>query len=248
MTSSAHFIRTPATPTAVANRLRPLQPMTVRRGARPLASMFALALYARHAQATGLAPSLDLVHRHLPALHWSRAIHQHWQLGFAPQLRLQFAGDTWLASPPQSTDLSTPGTASPSPTIIVPTGTTLERLLLRNQRIDSLRTQERIIHAATPHAPAETPPLPAPAQTRAELRVERVYRDREVVARQVAPDAAVAVLDARAIDFTTVGRRDSAVPAATTRAPDVDIQRLADRVVNAIDRRLVAHRERLGRS
>jgi hypothetical protein len=40
---------------------------------------------------------------------------------------------------------------------------------------------------------------------------------------------------------------ESALPGAPGAAPALDLERLADSVVRHIDRRIVAHRERVGR-
>jgi hypothetical protein len=51
-------------------------------------------------------------------------------------------------------------------------------------------------------------------------------------------------LDAR--EPARAGRRDRAAPPALGSAPSIDVERITDSVLGALDRRLIAHRERYG--
>lgn len=181
--------------------------------------------------------------------HWMHTVQSRAQLVIAPNLHLHLAsngshiplaGSSGDAMPAGGLGIQTPGFFS----------STIERIHTRSQRIDSLqfhtRTLQTVIAAATARWQVSAGQIAAPMQ--APARVERIRRKPEARSSD-APRTAPPPPDRFDDPQIRMSTRsyDAAPVAASVRAPELNIDRLADRVVNAIDRRLLAHRERHGR-
>lgn len=174
---------------------------------------------------------------------------QHWHLAYAPRVMLQLASST-RAIP------TVPQTTEPDPMrehIVLQDGpgfvsTLVERVLERSQRVDMLSTIEHAAPATLRHeasASAVTESRIAPAPDR-EGRVQRVFRTNAGSGSKVMAERSVPPLQSAA---PTARQALQATERAPSRdAPPINIEHLADRVVHAIDRRLVAQRERFGRA
>lgn len=177
------------------------------------------------------------------------ASQQHWHLAYAPRVTLQLA----------ASDRSLPTVASPqgqAPTrerVVQQEGprfvsTLIERVLNHSERIDALKIIERAEPAIVRHEAGESAALERQTTTMpvAEGRVRRVLRtDKAASIAKTVPagsppspqTAASARQEAPAYEHAT----------SPQKAPQINIEHLADRVVHAIDRRLLAQRERYGR-
>jgi len=121
-----------------------------------------------------------------------------------------------------------------------------ERLTLRARRLEaplpsrSLVAAARVVHANAAAAPPVVnmaPPL-------------TLVRRNEPVAPSSDSAAVAAHLDRSAVDSARnshTTRTGQARRVETASVPDGDIERLAERVIGSIDRRIAAQRERLGR-
>lgn len=173
---------------------------------------------------------------------------QHWHLAYAPRVMLQLASST-RAIP------TVPKTTAPDPIrehIVLQdaprfVSTLVERVLERSQRVDTLKTIEHAAPATLryePSASATTESRVAPVPDR-EGRVQRVFRTNagsvsKVMERSAFSPQSTAPTARQALQATE--------HAPSRDAPPINIEHLADRVVHAIDRRLVAQRERYGRA
>jgi hypothetical protein len=122
--------------------------------------------------------------------------------------------------------------------------TLLQSFAVRGERVDSIRFLQQTIQAAATtriERTATTVHIATPAAQ--DARAERVHR-----AAAAAPGRSAATSPRRHDAAPAAAPARSAEPAAQlARTADLNIDRLADRVVHAIDRRLVAQRERHGR-
>lgn len=182
----------------------------------------------------------------------AHALQQHWHLAYSPRVTLRLAADDHAIA-----TADPPITSMPMRERAMPQGgprfisTLVERVLNRSERTDTLRTIEHAIPMTLRHEPN----APAVVESRIvttpvpEGRVQRVFRtpNSSTAAKaraesSGAPPQAVAP-PARAPQGA---RANASVP--SSNAPRINIEHLADRVVHAIDRRLVAQRERYGRA
>ncbi|MCI4567338.1 hypothetical protein [Lysobacter sp. CFH 32150] len=177
------------------------------------------------------------------------APHQHWHLAYAPRVMLQLASST-RAMPmvPQTTapdSVRQHTVLHDGPRFV---STLVERVLQHSQRIDTLQTIEHAAPATLRHeasASAVTESRIAPAPDR-EGRVQRVFRTNAGSVSKATAERSAASPQSTA---PTARQALQATERAPSRdAPPINIEHLADRVVHAIDRRLVAQRERFGRA
>ncbi|MCY7353874.1 MAG: hypothetical protein LH470_02080 [Lysobacter sp.] len=185
----------------------------------------------------------------LTALH---ALHQHWHLAYAPRVTLRLAaGDHAIAT------AAPPITSAPTRERDVPAdgprfmSTLIERVLNRSERTDTLRTIEHAIPMTLRHEPN----APAAVESRfattpvPEGRVQRVFRKPDSSTAAKARVGSMADPPQSAAPPTRASQDAHANQSvSSSNAPQINIEHLADRVVHAIDRRLVAQRERYGRA
>lgn len=183
----------------------------------------------------------------LMAVH---APQQYWHLAYAPRVVLQLAASDRAV--PTTTQ---PVASAPMRERIAPhegprfISMLIERVLNRNERIDALK----IIGHAAPATLRHERSAPAAAESRIaakpdrEGRVQRVFRtaNAAAAAKAMAGNVAVPSQSASPPTWQTAHAHESE-PARN--APQINLEHLADRVVHAIDRRLIAHRERNGRA
>lgn len=189
---------------------------------------FVQALMARYNGWQTHWPSLDLVLRQRPSGMPMSPIYHQVQMQVAPRLHLSIRGETHILHQ-RSTER-------------------VERTL-REQLVYSLNARgTRIDAVATPDSlTARSSHNASSPGTRADLPLVRPIP--RVVRRprtELAPDDRGLFAETA---MTLPGRRP--VVASHTNAPDpaaIDVHRLTDQVIQAIDRRIVAQRERLGRS
>lgn len=174
---------------------------------------------------------------------------QHWHLAYAPRVTLQLA----------ASDRSVPTVASsqgPAPTqerVVQQDGprfisTLIERLLNHSERIDALKIIERAEPAVVRHEAGESvaPERQTTTTPVAEGRLQRVLRTDK--AATIAKTATAGSPPAAQVAGSARQEAPAYEHAASPqKAPQINIEHLADRVVHAIDRRLLAQRERYGR-
>lgn len=174
---------------------------------------------------------------------------QHWHLAYAPRVTLQLA-----ASDRSIPTVALPQRPAPTQERVVQqegprfTSTLIERVLNHSERIDALKIIERaepaiVRYEAGASAAAERQTTAMPA---AEGRVQRVLRtDKAAAAAKTAQAGSPPSPQTSASPRQEAPAYERAAPPQKT--PQINIEHLADRVVNAIDRRLLAQRERYGR-
>ena len=175
---------------------------------------------------------------------------QHWHLAYAPRVTLQ------LATSDRSAPMVAPsqGPAPMQERVVQQEGprfvsTLIERVLNHSERVDALKIIGRAEPAVMRHETGESsaPERQTTTTPVAEGRVQRVLRTDK--AASIAKAVPAGSLPSPQTAAST--RRDAPTyehAASPQKAPQINIEHLADRVVHAIDRRLLAQRERYGRA
>lgn len=213
------------------------------------ASAFVLGLRERYLRMRMGDPWPDQIFAAAGTPEAVNAPQQHWHLAYAPRVTLQLA----------ASDRAVPTTVHPQASVAVHerivqqdgphfVSTLVERVLNHSERIDALKIIERAAPATVRHEFGESSAVePRTTVTpTAEGRVQRVLR----ADKAAAVTKAIAAASSSPPQAAVSPRHEAPAsePAAPSRsAPQINIEHLADRVVHAIDRRLLAQRERSGR-
>ena len=115
--------------------------------------------------------------------------------------------------------------------------------LVRRASTRGVRVEPGASPAAAP-IPAVQPLAPAPAAAATMPASAAPPPPPLVVARPVPSSPGPPALGA--MEPARDGRRNGAAPPAPGAAPSIDVERITDSVLGALDRRLIAHRERYG--
>lgn len=190
------------------------------------ASLFAEALMRRHAERCAVSQKAEMIlSRLLPAAR-ERTLHQHMHLRLSPQLNLTVLNSSGRPETPASgahaPALAFDAAREPQP----PVATFIRRFIEREVRLDSVaRAEAPMASAQLKGAAPQAAPLPQSIVRRGAPRAETP----EQAPRPDAPG-----------QYRAHAPRPEAAPA-------VDINGLTNQVIQALDRRIIAHRERLGR-
>jgi hypothetical protein len=217
---------------------------------------FVAAILARHARGIASVFGLDRTTRRLSPVQ--TAVNRHLRQGdrtnfflrfdirLAPAVRVRAAPQPLLRWEPSSAVAS-----APPPTPSATRFSLVERIVARERRVEtSMTIREALRDVTTPRhtggaAAVWGEPPPAPPRTRpVEMVVHRRHEPAPTGARVAPPDPAPAEASERAPRPNVFIRAMAPTPTVLSQA---EIGRVTDQVVRAIDRRLVAQRERRGK-
>jgi hypothetical protein len=175
---------------------------------------------------------------------------QHWHLAYAPRVTLQLAASDRAVPAAAQPQVRAPvyeyAATQDGPRFV---STLIERVLNHSERTDALKIVERAAPVIVRHESGETAAV-GPHSTIAPVagsRVQRVLRvDKAAAIAKTMPSAGSSPAQAAVRSRQEAPASEPAAPARN--APQINIERLADRVVHAIDRRMLAQRERYGRA
>jgi hypothetical protein len=208
---------------------------------------FAAGLRARHRRRVGRVPALPavaLVLPRAPAPVW----HVHAggpRLHVAPSIAVTIASPPPSPAPPRAAPALTPALAAPTRREITTrrvheASMVVERIRSRGVRIEAgaPRPVPPSVAPASLAAPAAPPVALAPSPSPVALVLAARYP------ATVGPDPRAVVAAGDHADGPALDATRSAPPPATV--PTLDVERITDSVIGALDRRLIAHRERFG--
>jgi hypothetical protein len=207
---------------------------------------FSAALRARHHRHSGAVPTLRATVLLVPRPR-DTAWHVHTaatHVNIAPRITLTMAAMsmTQHVTPP-------PSTAATAPVVLARLRHSTSTVRVREAMTLVQHTHARGVRVEPGGAPAALTPAPIPnAGTRSLRAPEAVIAAPPptslIVARPTpCATAPTAVTESTSARFEP---RNGTAPSAPPSAPTIDFEQITDSVLGAIDRRLIAHRERYG--
>jgi hypothetical protein len=212
-----------------------------------------MAIRARHARGVATLFGPERATRRLRAIaaathrHFHQGDRQHFSLRFdmrlAPVVRVRAAPQPLLSWEPASDFAGAQPTAPPSARLSI-----VERIFARERRVETLMTMREALREVVTRrrggGASAPPPPPTPSARPVEMVVRHPASSPPETARAAPPDAPHEETSERLLRPNIFTRPAVQTPAALSAA---ELGRVTDHVVCAIDRRLVAQRERRGK-